>query len=66
MSAYGLGSRFGMIDDVLGVAPVVIDRDAAIGKGASAKKVIENALDKKTNAYKNEHIVYLNPEYWYL
>lgn len=44
----------------------VIDRDAAIGEGNNAKKVIENALVKKTNAYKNGKIVYLDPGYWYL
>ncbi|MFS0690751.1 siderophore ABC transporter substrate-binding protein [Sporosarcina sp. 179-K 8C2 HS] len=44
----------------------VIDRDAAIGNGASAKDSIENDLVKKTNAYKNNKIIYLNGEYWYL
>lgn len=44
----------------------VVDRDAAIGNGASAKDSIENDLVKKTNAYKNGKIVYLNGEYWYL
>ncbi|WP_409304866.1 siderophore ABC transporter substrate-binding protein [Peribacillus sp. SCS-155] len=44
----------------------VIDRDAAVGEGENAKKVMENALVKKTNAYKNEKIVYLDPNYWYL
>lgn len=44
----------------------VIDRDAAIGNGASAKDSVENDLVKKTNAYKNNKIVYLNGEYWYL
>ncbi|MDW0110106.1 siderophore ABC transporter substrate-binding protein [Sporosarcina aquimarina] len=44
----------------------VIDRDAAIGNGANAEKTIENDLVKKTNAYKNEKIIYLNGEYWYL
>ncbi|MGG0642389.1 siderophore ABC transporter substrate-binding protein [Sporosarcina gallistercoris] len=44
----------------------VIDRDAAIGKGANAKKTVENDLVKKTNAFKNDKIVYLDGEYWYL
>lgn len=43
-----------------------MDRGAAIGGESSAKSVVENELVKKTNAYKNDHIVYLNPEYWYL
>ena len=44
----------------------VIDRDAAIGGDASAKDSIENDLVIKTDAYKNDKIVYLNGEYWYL
>ncbi len=44
----------------------VIDRDAAIGKGANAKNTIENDLVKKTNAFTNDKIVYLDGEYWYL
>ena len=44
----------------------VVDRDAAIGKGANAKKTVENDLVKKTNAFKNGKIVYLDGEYWYL
>ncbi|PRX72738.1 iron complex transport system substrate-binding protein [Cohnella sp. SGD-V74] len=46
----------------------VVDRDAVVsGDGASpAKEVIENDLVKKTNAYKNGKIVYLNPNFWYL
>lgn len=93
VSAYGPGSRFGMIHDEFGLAAVdehieasthgqsisfeyivekdpdylfVIDRDAAIGEGASAKQVIENELVKNTKAYKNSNIVYLDPDYWYL
>jgi len=44
----------------------VIDRDAAIGGDASAKDSVENDLVKKTNAFENEKIIYLNGEYWYL
>ena len=44
----------------------VIDRDAAIGGESSTKDSIENDLVMKTDAYKNEKIVYLNGEYWYL
>ncbi|WP_058301003.1 siderophore ABC transporter substrate-binding protein [Gorillibacterium timonense] len=95
VSAYGPGSRFGIIHDELGVAPVdteikadthgqsisfeyvaeknpdylfVVDRDAVVASdGASpAKSVVENDLVKKTNAYKNGKIIYLDPNYWYL
>ena len=44
----------------------VVDRDAAIGGDASVKDSIENELVKKTNAYKNGKIIYLNADYWYL
>ncbi|MGG3890397.1 siderophore ABC transporter substrate-binding protein [Metabacillus fastidiosus] len=44
----------------------VVDRDAAVGEGEGAKKVVENELVKNTNAYKNEKITYLDPSYWYL
>lgn len=97
VSAYGPGSRFGLIHDVLGVTPVdenikvdthgnsisfefvaeknpdylfVVDRDAVVteeGKQATpAKEIVENDLVKKTNAYKDGKIVYLDPSYWYL
>lgn len=93
ISAYGPSSRFGIIHDVLGFAPVdknievsthgqsiaveyvvekdpdylfVIDRDAAVGSGASAKQVVENELVKRTKAFKDGNIVYLDPNYWYL
>ncbi|TYP70804.1 siderophore ABC transporter substrate-binding protein [Paenibacillus methanolicus] len=95
MSAFGKGSRFGFIHDVLGVPAsdesievgthgmsvtsefiaeknpdylFVVDRDAVVEKeGAKAgKDVIENALVKNTNAFKNGKIAYLDPNYWYL
>lgn len=44
----------------------VVDRDAAIGGDASAKDSIENDLVKKTTAYQNDAIYYLDPNYWYL
>ncbi|GED20327.1 siderophore ABC transporter substrate-binding protein [Kurthia gibsonii] len=93
LSAYGAGSRFGLIHDVFGFGQTdkkievsthgqtvtseyvyeknpdvlfVIDRDSAIGEKSSVKKDLENELIKKTNAYKNGKIVYLNAETWYL
>ncbi|MTT31021.1 ABC transporter substrate-binding protein [Terrilactibacillus sp. BCM23-1] len=43
----------------------VVDRSAVVDGKPSAKKVIENELVQKTNAYKEKHVVYLNPEVWY-
>ncbi|WJH27354.1 siderophore ABC transporter substrate-binding protein [Paenibacillus sp. CC-CFT742] len=96
LSAYGAGSRFGVIHDVFGFKPAdanievsthgqsvsfeyvmetnpdylfVVDRSAVVagsGEAAPAKQVIENDLVKNTTAYKEGHIVYLDPNYWYL
>ncbi|MED3622624.1 siderophore ABC transporter substrate-binding protein [Neobacillus thermocopriae] len=44
----------------------VIDRNVAVGGEAGAKKTIENELVQKTNAYKNNKIVYLDANTWYL
>ncbi len=45
----------------------VVDRTAAINKGqSSAKQVVENDIVKKTNAAKNNKVIYLDPGYWYL
>ena len=93
ISAYGAGSRFGIIHDVFGFVPVddqievsthgmsvsfeyiveknpdylfVIDRGAAVGGESAAKAVIENDLVKRTAAYENGNIIYLDPNYWYL
>src|SRR5690606_12202318 len=46
----------------------VVDRGAVVGgtAGESAKQLVENELVENTNAYKNDNIHYLNPEYWYL
>jgi iron complex transport system substrate-binding protein len=44
----------------------VIDRSAAIGGEIGAKDTIENELVKKTNAYKNGKIIYLDAVNWYI
>jgi len=93
VSAYGTGSRFGLIHDVLGFKPAdenievsthgqkvsfeyvletnpdyifVVDRTAVVGGETAAKDLVENELVKNTNAYKNNKIFYLDPNYWYL
>lgn len=41
----------------------VLDRTSAIGReGIGAEKVLDNALVKHTNAWKNQQIVYLSPD----
>lgn len=45
----------------------VIDRDAAIGEeGKSAKQVLNNDLVGQTTAWKQDQVVYLDPEAWYI
>lgn len=44
----------------------VIDRNSAVGGEAGAEKVIENELVKKTTAFKENKIIYLDPDAWYL
>jgi iron complex transport system substrate-binding protein len=44
----------------------VIDRNSAVGGEAGAEKVIENELVKKTTAFKDNKIIYLDPDAWYL
>lgn len=95
ISAFGPGSRFGLVHDVLGIPPVdgnlevsthgqsisfefiaqkdpdylfVIDRGAVTGGGAAqtGAALIENELVKKTKAFTNGNIVYLDANYWYL
>ncbi|RKD24477.1 ABC transporter [Ammoniphilus oxalaticus] len=45
----------------------VIDRGAVVAGGTpGAKQLVENELVKKTKAYENGKIVYLDADYWYL
>ncbi|EPY2277097.1 siderophore ABC transporter substrate-binding protein [Clostridium sporogenes] len=94
LSAYGKGSRFGIIHEELGF-PLsdehidtavhgqkisfeyvvernpdyifVVDRGAVVQGGhKSVNKILENDLIKTTKAYKNNKIISLNPELWYI
>lgn len=44
----------------------IIDRNAAISQDEIDKSSIENPLVQQTEAFKNNKIIYLNPEVWYL
>ncbi|MBU5591517.1 siderophore ABC transporter substrate-binding protein [Clostridium sp. MSJ-4] len=45
----------------------VIDRGAVVSGGEkSVNKILENDLIKTTEAYKNNKVISLNPEYWYI
>ncbi|WP_045905425.1 siderophore ABC transporter substrate-binding protein [Clostridium botulinum] len=94
LSAYGKGSRFGIIheelefplsDEHIDTAVhgqkisfeyvveknpdyiFVVDRGAVVQGGhKSVNKILENDLIKTTKAYKNNKIISLNPELWYI
>jgi len=96
ISAYGSGSRFGIIHGEMGFAAAdenievathganvsfeyileenpdylfVVDRGAVVTTGDAAnsgKDTLENDIIKRTSAYKNGNIIYLDPSYWYL
>lgn len=47
----------------------VVDRDAAVGQaeaGDTAEQVLDNELVHETDAWKNDQVVYLSPERWYI
>lgn len=44
----------------------VVDRDSVVGGEGNAATTLDNDLIKNTNAYKNDKIVMLNAEYWYI
>jgi len=45
---------------------LVLDRGAITGAQASVKETVENELIKTTKAYENGHIIYVNPQAWYV
>lgn len=44
----------------------IVDRDAAIGQDKFVPALLETDTIKNTNAYKNDRVVYLTPDLWYL
>src|SRR5699024_337746 len=65
-STHGMNVSFEYVTEQDPDLLYVIDRGAVIGGESSAKQVVENELMKKTKVYKNDNIVYLDPNYWYL
>lgn len=93
ISAYGEGSRFGIVHSEFGFKPVdrnisvtkhgdnisfeyileknpeyilVIDRGTVAGGSVSAEQIFDNDIIKETDAYKNDKIIYLNSQVWYV
>ena len=44
----------------------ILDRAAVVNGIKTNKSEIENALIQRTNSYKNNNIIYLDPQVWYL
>lgn len=44
----------------------VLDRGAVVGSQESVKEAVENELVKTTKAYKEDKIIYVNPQAWYV
>lgn len=65
-STHGQSITYEYILDTNPDVMFVVDRNAAVGNEASAKDSLENELVQKTNAYQNDNIIYLDPDYWYL
>lgn len=93
LSAYGTGSRFGIVHDTFGFKQAddaieasthgqsvsyeyvleknpdilfVVDRTKAIGGDDTNDNVADNELVKQTNAGKNDKVISLQPDVWYL
>ncbi|GIN99025.1 putative ABC transporter solute-binding protein YclQ [Siminovitchia terrae] len=67
VSTHGQGISFEYILETNPDILFVIDRGAAVEEDAEpAKAAIENDLVKKTTAYKDGKILYLDADYWYL
>src|SRR5690625_159065 len=65
-SRHGLSISSEYIQEMNPEILFVLDRNAAIGEGKIHKSAIENGLIKETSAYKNNRIIYLSPQVWYL
>lgn len=65
-STHGMNVSFEYVTEKDPDLLYVVDRGAAIGEESSAKVIVENKLMEKTKAYKEDNIIYLDPEYWYL
>ncbi len=66
VSTHGMNVTFEYVTEKDPDILYVVDRGAAVGTESSAKVIVENKLMEKTTAYKNDKIIYLDPDYWYL
>lgn len=66
VSTHGQSITFEYIMETNPEVLFVIDRNTAVGGEAGAEKVIENELVTKTTAFKEDKVIYLDPDAWYL
>ena len=66
VSTHGMNVSFEYVTEKDPDILYVVDRGAAVGDESSAKIIVENKLMEKTKAFKEDNIVYLNADYWYL
>ena len=67
-SSHGNTASFELLVELDADYIFILDRDTAISTdgSATAQQLMDNELVHKTNAYKNNNIVYLTPSVWYL
>jgi len=68
-STHGMNVSFEYVMETNPDILYVVDRGAVVTSGEAnggAKQLVENELVENTNAFKNDNIYYLDPEYWYL
>ena len=66
VSTHGQSISFEYIMETNPDVLFVIDRNAAVGGESGAEETIENELVQRTTAFKEDKIIYLNPDSWYL
>ncbi|OLS41012.1 siderophore ABC transporter substrate-binding protein [Bacillus sp. MRMR6] len=66
VSTHGQSITFEYIMETNPDVLFVIDRNTVVGGQSGAEKTIENELVQKTTAYKEDKVIYLDPNSWYL
>lgn len=66
VSTHGQEVSYEYISEINPDILFVINRNSVVGGEETSKDELENDLIKSTNAYKNEKIIYLDSEVWYL
>lgn len=65
-STHGSALSFELLQHLDPGIILVMDRAQVTGGESNAKALMDNSFVKATTAYKNNHIIYVNPETWYL